>query len=57
VGCSLVLLLQQKFNHEQVEEVGLLAIKLVIELVVEVSSQLELLSTGIILGLGIGKAV
>jgi len=40
-----------------VEEVGLLAIKLVIGLVTETSSQLGLLSTGMILGPGIGKAV
>jgi len=40
-----------------VEEVGLLAVKLVIELVIGASSQLGLLSIGIILGLEIGKAI
>jgi len=41
---SLVLLLQQGFDHEWVEDVGLLAVKLVIGLVVGVSFQLGLLS-------------
>jgi len=40
-----------------VEEVGLLAVKLVIGLVVEVFSQLESLSIETILGPEIGKAV
>ncbi len=44
-------------NYERVEKVGLLAVKLVIGLVVEVSSQLGLLSTGMILGPGTGKTV
>ena len=35
---SLVLLFQQSFDYEWVEEVGLLDIRLVIEFVVEVSS-------------------
>jgi len=39
------------------EEVGLLAVKLVIELVAEVSSQLGSLSTVMILGPETGKAV
>ena len=56
-SCSLVLLLRQGLDHERVEEVGLLAAKLVIGLVVEASSQLELLSAGIILGPGTGKTV
>jgi len=47
---SLVLLLQWSFNHEQVEEVGLLAVKLVIELGVGAFSQLGSLSAGTILG-------
>jgi len=38
-------------------DVDLLAVKLVIELVVGASFQLELLSVGTILGLGTGKAV
>jgi len=56
-NCSLVLLLQQGFNREQVEEVGLLAVKLVIELVVGASSQLGSLSAGTILGPGTGETV
>ena len=44
-------------DHEWVEDVGLLAIKLVIELVVKTFSQLGLLSAGIILGPETGKAV
>ena len=48
-NCSLVLLLQWDFDHERVEEVGLLVVLLVIGLVVGASSQLELLSTGMIL--------
>jgi len=44
-------------DHEQVEEVGLLAVKLVIGLVVGASSQLESLSAGMILGPGIGETV
>jgi len=48
----LVLLLQQGFDCKQVEDVGLLAVKLVLVLVVGTSSQLESLSTGMILGPG-----
>jgi len=44
-------------NHERVEEVGLLAVKLVIGLVVEVSSQLGSLSAGTILGPETGETV
>jgi len=56
-NCLLVLLLWQGFDCEWVEEVGLLAVKLVIGLVVEASSQLGSLSTGTILGPETGKAV
>ena len=59
-SCSLVLvlLLQWGFDRERVENVGLLAILLlVLGLVVGVSSQLGSLSTVIILGLGTGKTV
>jgi len=56
-NCSLVLLLWQDFDYEWVEEVGLLAVKLVIVLVVGASSQLGSLFAGTILGLGIGKAI
>ena len=56
-NCSLVFLLQRGFDYEQVEEVGLLAVKLVLGLVVGASSQLGSLSTGTILGPGTGKTV
>ena len=56
-SCSLVLSLCQGLDREQVEEVDLLAVKLVIGLVVGASSQLGSLSTGIILGPEIGKTV
>ena len=55
---SLVLSLRWGFDREQVEDVGLLAILLlVLRLVVGASSQLGSLSTGTILGPGIGKTV
>jgi len=57
VNYSLVLLLQWDFDYEQVKEVDLLDIKLVIRLVVRASSQLELLSTGTILGPKTGETV
>jgi len=56
-NCLLVLLLWQGFNCEWVEEVGLLAGRLVIGLVARAFFQLESLSTGKILRLGIGKTV
>jgi len=56
-NCLLVLSLQWDFDYEQVEEVDLLDIKLVIRLVVGASSQLELLSTVIILGPETGETV
>jgi len=56
-NCLLVLLLWQGFDCEWVEEVGLLAVKLVIGLVVEASSQLGSLSTGTTLGPETDKAV
>ena len=54
---SLELLLQRSLERERVEEVGLLAIKLVIRLVVGTSFQLGSLSARTILGPGIGKTV
>ena len=55
---SLVLSLQQGFDHEWVEDMGLLAILLlVLRLVVGASSQLGSLSAGTILGPGTGKTV
>jgi len=45
------------FDHEQVEDVGLLAVKLVIGLVVGAFSQLGSLSTETILGPGTGEIV
>jgi len=56
-SCSLVLSLRRGFNCERVEEVGLLAAKLVLGLVVGASSQLGSLSTGTILGPGTGETV
>ena len=56
-SCSLVLLLQWGFDCERVEEVGLLAAKLVLGLVVGASSQLGSLSAGMILGPGTGETV
>ena len=50
--------LQWDFDHKQIEEVSLLAIiVLVVGLVVGASSQLGLLSTGMILGPETGKTV
>ena len=56
-NCSLVFSLQWGFDCEQVEDVGLLAAKLVIGLVVEASSQLGSLSARTILGPGTGETV
>ena len=56
-SCSLVLSLCWGLDHEWVEEVGLLAVKLVIGLVVGASSQLGSLSAGMILGPGTGETV
>ena len=56
-NCSLELSLRQGFDHEQVEDVGLLAVKLVLRLVVGASSQLGSLSIGTILGPGTGETV
>ena len=56
-NCLWVFLLQWGFDHERVEEVGLLAVKLVLELVVGASSQLGSLSIGMILGPETGKTV
>jgi len=56
-NCSLVLLLWWGFDYEWVKDVGLLAVKLVIELVVEVSSQLRSLSIGTIFEPEIDKTV
>ena len=42
-NCLLVLLLWQGFDYEWVEEVGLLAVKLVIVLVTEASSQVRII--------------
>ena len=56
-NCSLVFLLQWDLDHEQVEDVSLLAVKLVVGLVAGAFSQLGLLSTGMILGPEIDKTV
>jgi len=56
-NCSLVLLLQQSFDYEQVEDVGLLAIVVLVIGLAGASSQLGLLSAGMILGPGTGKTI
>ena len=56
-NCSLVLLLQQSFDYEQVEGVGLLAIVVLVIGLAGASSQLGLLSAGMILGPGTGKTI
>ena len=58
-NCSLVLVLSLRWglDYERVEEVGLLAAKLVLGLVVGASSQLGSLSAGMILGPGTGETV
>ena len=56
-NCSLVLSLQQGLDCKWLEDISLLAVKLVIGLIVEASSQLESLSTGMILRPGTGEAI
>ena len=56
-NCLLVLLLQWGFDHEQVEDVGLLAILLLVLGLAGASSQLGSSSTGMILGPGTGETV
>ena len=56
-NCSLVLSLQQGFDYERVEDVGLLAILLLVLGLAGVSSQLGSLSVGTILGPGIDETV
>ena len=56
-NCSLVLSLQEGFDYERVEDVGLLAILLLVLELVGASSQLGSLSTGTILGPGTGETV
>ena len=56
-NCSLVLSLQQGLDYEQVEDVGLLAILLLVIRLVGVFSQLESLSAGMILGPGTDKTI
>ena len=58
-SCSLVLVLSLRWglDREQVEDMGLLATKLVLGLVVEASSQFGSLSAGTILGTGTGETV
>ena len=56
-NCLLVLLLQQGFDHERVEDMGLLAILLLVLGLAGASSQLGSLSTGMILGPGTGETV
>ena len=56
-NCLLVLLLWWGLDHEWVEDVSLLAVKLVIGLVVRVSFQLGSLSARTIFGPGTGETV
>jgi len=56
-NCSLVLSLQQGFDHERVEDVGLLAMLLLVLGLVGASSQLGSLSAGMILRPGTGETV
>ena len=56
-NCSLVLSLRRGFDHERVEDVGLLAISLLVLGLAGASSQLGSLSTGMILGPGTGETV
>jgi len=56
-NCLLVLLFQWSFDHEQVEEVGLLAVISLVIGLVGASSQLGSLSAGMILRPETGKAV
>ena len=56
-NCLLELSLRWGLDRERVEEVGLLAAKLVLGLVVGASSQLGSLSIGTILGPGTGETV
>ena len=56
-NCSLVFSLWWSLDCERVEDVGLLAILLLVLELVGASSQLGSLSTGMILGPGTGKTV
>jgi len=56
-NCSLVLSLRWGLDHEQVEDVGLLSVLLLVLQLAEASSQLGLLSAGMILGPGTGETV
>jgi len=56
-NCSLVLSLQQSLYYEQVEDVGLLAVLLLVIGLVGVFSQLGSLSVEMILGPGTGKTI
>jgi len=56
-NCSLVLSLRRGFDHKQVEDMGLLAMLLLVLGLAGASSQLGSLSTGTILGPGTGETV
>ena len=56
-NCSLVLSLRRGFDRERVEDVGLLAILLLVLGLAGASSQLGSLSAGTILGPGTGETV
>ncbi len=56
-NCSLILLLQWGLDYKQVEDMGLLAVVVLVTGLVGAFSQLGLLSTGTILGPETGKTV
>ena len=56
-NCLLVLSLRQGFDREQVEDIGLLAILLLVLELAGASSQFGSLSTGTILRPGTGKII
>jgi len=56
-NCSLVFSLQWGLDHEQVEDIGLLAVIVLVIGLAEASSQLRLLYAGIILGPETGETV
>jgi len=56
-NCSLVFSFQWGLNYEQVEDMGLLAVVVLVIELAGVFSQLGLLSAGTILGLETGKTI
>ena len=56
-NCSLRFSLRQGLDHKQVEDVGLLAVVVLVIGLMGIFSQLESLSVGTILGPGTGKTI